>query len=174
MPQVLLVDDDKECLNALSNRLRFAFRRHALRVDIADCAATGLILAHQGEYDALLIDVLMPGINGIKFVEQLRRSQPDVPIVMMSGWEVAKCEEHAARLGLIACLPKPIEFGALVGLLAELLDLANQSSSFQRAAFANHQATNTLEPRVNKTFRNKRSHVYYASLNVDDQRFHTS
>ena len=133
MPHVLIVDDDRECLTALSNRLRFAFH-HALKVDSADCATTGLILAHERRYDALVVDVCMPGINGIKFVEQLRRTQPNVPIVMMTGWDLTACEKHAARLGLIACLSKPIEFAQLLGLLADLLALENREFSVQRAA----------------------------------------
>ena len=139
MPHVLIVDDDRGCLTALSNRLRFAFRNHALEVDSADCATTGLILAHERRYDALVVDVCMPGINGIKFVEQLRRTQPHVPIVMMTGWDITACQEHAARLGVIACLSKPIEFGTLLNLLADILELANQASSIQPAAFQNHQ-----------------------------------
>jgi DNA-binding NtrC family response regulator len=163
MPHLLLVDDDKECLHALSSRLRFAFRRHALKVDVADCAATGLILAHQGQYDALLIDVLMPGMSGIKFVEQLRRTQPNVPIVMMSGSDVTAWEDHAARLGLVACLPKPIEFGTLVGLIADILDLENQASRHQERGGS-----------AKKKLGKEKASVHYSRLNLDDRRLHTS
>ncbi len=121
MPHVMLVDDDRECLLALSNRLKFAFRGYGLKVDIADGAATGLILAHEGHYDALLVDVLMSGINGLKFVEQLRHTQPRVPIIMMTGGDVNTCEEQAARLGLMACLSKPIDFVQLRLLVHEVL-----------------------------------------------------
>ena len=122
MARLLLVDDDPECLLALSNRLRFAFREHGLRVDTAECAVTGLILAHEGPYDALVVDVVMPGMTGLKFVEQLRRTQPEVPIIMISGWDVTACTEQALRLRLMACLPKPIEFSCLRDLLAQVLD----------------------------------------------------
>jgi DNA-binding NtrC family response regulator len=121
MPHVLLVDDDRECLLALSNRLRFAFCSLGLKVDIADGAVTGLILAHEGHYEAMVADVLMPGINGLKFVEQLRRTQPSVPIIMMTGGDVNVCEEQAERLGLMACLSKPIDFAQLRVLLEEVL-----------------------------------------------------
>lgn len=121
MPHVLLIDDDRDCLTALSNRLRFAFRDHSLQVDTADSAATGLILSHTDHYDALVVDALMPGTNGIKFVEQLRRVQRDVPIIMMSGWDIKSCEEQAGRLELLACLPKPIEFPTLCGLIHGVL-----------------------------------------------------
>ena len=174
MPHVLLVDDDRECLTALSNRLRFAFRNHALKVDSADCATTGLILAHEGRYDALVVDVCMPGINGIKFVEQLRRTQPNVPIVMMTGWDITACEEHAAWLGVIACLSKPIEFAQLLGLLANLLAMEHQESGVHRAALSRPQATSVRAVTRKKGLRRRRSQVHYGALNLDDQRFHTS
>lgn len=122
MPRVLLVDDDKECLTALGNRLRFTFRRENLDVDVADSAATGLILSHAARYDAIIVDLLMPGISGIKFVEQLRGTQPHVPIIMISGGDVTQCEEQMAHLGVIACLPKPVDFSTLRRLLSELLE----------------------------------------------------
>ena len=127
MPHLLLVDDDRDCLTALSNRLHFALRGQGVEVDVADSAATGLILAHAAHYDALIVDVLMPNINGFKFVEQLRRTQPNVPIIMMSGWDVKRCEEQAERLGLLACLPKPIDFSTLLMLVHEVLDDDKQS-----------------------------------------------
>lgn len=122
MPHILLVDDDPDCLTALSNRLRFAFREWSLAIDMADSAASGLIASDAAHYDALIVDVLMPGINGFKFVEQLRRTQPDVPIIVVSGWDVKGCEEQADRLGLVACLPKPIEFSVLCTLVNEVLE----------------------------------------------------
>ena len=122
MPHILLIDDDRDCLTALSNRLRFAFRGQSLAVDMAESAATGLIASHAAHYDALIVDVLMPGTNGLKFVEQLRHTQPDVPIIMMSGWDVKSSEERTDRLGLVACLAKPIEFSMLCTLVKEVLE----------------------------------------------------
>jgi two-component system OmpR family response regulator len=132
MARLLLVDDDRDCLTALSNRLRFALRGQGVDVDVADSAATGLISAHAAHYDVLIVDVLMPGINGFKFVEQLRRTQPHVPIIMVSGWDVKSCEEQTARLGLSACLSKPIDFSRLRELLHEVLDDDQQGHSIQR------------------------------------------
>jgi DNA-binding response OmpR family regulator len=122
VPHILLIDDDRDCLTALSNRLRFAFREQSLAVDMADSAATGLIASLATHYDALIVDVLMPGTNGFKFVEQLQRTRPDVPIIMISEWDVKSSEEWADRLGLVACLPKPIEFSMLCALVKEVLE----------------------------------------------------
>jgi DNA-binding NtrC family response regulator len=130
--RLLLVDDDPDCLTALSNRLHFAFRDQGVEVDVADSAATGLILAHAAPYDAIIVDVVMPGINGFKFVEQLRRTQPHVPIIGTSGWDVKKCQEEASRLRLRGCLPKPIDFSALVMLIHQTFDDATTDHTVQR------------------------------------------
>ncbi|WP_447985582.1 response regulator transcription factor [Nitrospira sp. Nam74] len=122
LPQILLVDDDPECLIALSHRLRFAFRGQSLAVDVADCAASGLIAAKTARYDAVIVDIVMPGTNGFTFAEQLRRTQPGIPIIMITGWDVKSGQEQAERLGLVACLSKPIEFSVLCTAVKGLLE----------------------------------------------------
>ena len=119
--RLLLIDDDRECLMALSNRLRFALRDQRMEVDVAESAATGLILAHAAHYDALIVDLIMPGVPGFKFIEQLAHIQPVTPIIVMSGFDVERCEEEVHRLGLTAFLSKPINFAQLLrGLIAVL------------------------------------------------------
>ncbi len=145
MPRLLLIDDDRDCLTALSNRLRFTFRDRGVEVDIADSAATGLILAHAAPYDAIILDVVMPGINGLKFVEQLRRTQPHIPIILMSGWNIKSCEEQAARLRLMACLPKPIDFSQLRTLLHEALGEDKEADSVQRVVHHQPRQVRSLQ-----------------------------
>ena len=128
MAHLLLVDDDPACLVALAERLRFALRKQQLKVDAVDSAAEALILAHTRHYDALLVDLIMPGVIGFKFIEQLAHIQPSVPIIIMSGFDVERCEEEVRRLGLTAFLPKPIDFSQLHrGLVAVLPDRASQA-----------------------------------------------
>jgi two-component system, OmpR family, response regulator len=119
--RLLLVDDDGDCLTALSNRLRFALRDQRVEVDVAESAATGVILAHSAHYDALIVDLLLPGVTRFKFIEQLAHIQPEAPIIVMSGFDMERCEEEVHRLGLTAFLPKPIDFAQLRrGLMAVL------------------------------------------------------
>ncbi|HKO19026.1 MAG TPA: response regulator, partial [Acidobacteriaceae bacterium] len=132
MPHVLLIDDDKDCLTALANRLRFAFRGQNVEVDVADSAITGLMLCHASSYDVLIVDVLMPGTTGLKFVEQLRRTKPDVPLIMISGGDVARCEEQAGVLGVVAVLPKPLDFATLLRTIHEVLESDKSSTSDRR------------------------------------------
>lgn len=127
MARLLLVDDDRDCLLALGQRLRFTFRHLQLEVDTAASATTALLLAHVRPYDALIVDVVLPGVTRFKFLEQLGRIQPNVPIIVMSGFDVHHCEEEVHRLGLTAFLPKPLDFSKLSrGLTAMLPDTSVQ------------------------------------------------
>ena len=119
--RLLLVDDDRDCLLALGQRLRFTFRHLHLEVDTAASATTALLLAHAYHYDGLIVDVMMPGVTGFKFLEQLGRIQPGVPIIVMSGFDMQHCEEEVRRLGFTAFLPKPIDFSKLSRGLAAVL-----------------------------------------------------
>jgi DNA-binding response OmpR family regulator len=121
VPHLLLVDDDPGCLAALAQRLRFGFREQRLEVDVADSAAEALILAYTHHYDALIVDLIMPGVTRFKFIEQLARTQSETPIIVMSGFEVERCEEEVRRLGLTAFLPKPIDFSQLRSGLSAVL-----------------------------------------------------
>jgi two-component system, OmpR family, response regulator len=120
MKRLLIVDDDHECLSALSNRLRFQFRTVSLVVDIADSASEGTILAHMHRYDTVIVDRLMPGIGGAAFVKQLRQIQPAVPVIMMSGFG-GTSGDQMSELELVAFLPKPIEFSELREMLRSML-----------------------------------------------------
>ena len=79
----------------------------------------------------------------------------------MSGGDITACQEHAARLGLMACLSKPLEFRNALEPLADMLELDNQASSSQPAAFHNLQK-GRLGRRVKKTFGHRRSRARYA------------
>jgi DNA-binding response OmpR family regulator len=115
MKRLLLVDDDPACLLALGERLRFAFRKEQLAVDIADSASTGIILGHTYRYDAVIVDLVMPGTTGITFVRQLRQTQPEVPVIMVSG--LTTQDEIGAQLKAVAFFPKPIDFAGLCNTL---------------------------------------------------------
>jgi DNA-binding NtrC family response regulator len=133
MPHVLLIDDDKDCLMALANRLRFAFKGQRVEVDVADSAITGLMLCHASSYDVLIVDVLMPGTTGLTFVEQLRRTNPTVPVILISGGDLQRCEKQAAVLGIVAVLPKPLDFAKLHRIIHEMLESDRSSSSDRRS-----------------------------------------
>ena len=104
---------------------------------MADSGASGLRAAETCHYDAVIVDIVMPGTDGFQFVEQLRRIQPNIPIIIISGWDLKRCQEQAERLGLVACLPKPIDFSHLCRVLKRALEKKHPTQR-QNAVHSSH------------------------------------
>jgi|WetSurMetagenome_2_1015567.scaffolds.fasta_scaffold09258_4 DNA-binding response OmpR family regulator len=104
---VMIVDDDVDLLDELSDMLALSDYR------VVPCAAAGAAvrIASENKPDAILIDILMPGLNGLQVVEELRRSaiSARTPIIMMSGRCTGSEGDTLARINRFAgFVQKPI------------------------------------------------------------------
>src|SRR5436853_576025 len=77
-PRVLIVDDDPALLQALPEALRL--RMAGVTVDTADSAAAALDRIAARDYDAIVTDIKMPGMDGFALLAEARGRQPDTPI----------------------------------------------------------------------------------------------
>ena len=83
MTRTVLIVDDEIVMRALVTR---TLKRAGYRVREAASAATALVLLHSAPRpDLILTDVRMPGMNGVDFAMELRRSWAQVPVILMSG-----------------------------------------------------------------------------------------
>jgi DNA-binding NtrC family response regulator len=111
--RVLLVDDEKEFVGSLSERL--ALRN--LRADIAYDGEQALKAVKERKPDVMILDLKMPGIDGLEVLRKVRKANPDVAVVILSGHGTDKDEKEALRLGASAYLKKPVDIDHLVGTL---------------------------------------------------------
>ena len=74
-PKLLVVDDEEVICQAC----RRIFSRQGFQVEVNTDACEGLNCALHGEYAAILLDIKMPKIDGIQFLERLRETKPDQP-----------------------------------------------------------------------------------------------
>src|SRR5207247_2342357 len=81
--RVLIVDDDPALLQALPETLRL--RMSGVAVDTADSAAAALDRIAARDYDAIVTDIRMPGMDGLALLAQIRARQPDTPVLMVTG-----------------------------------------------------------------------------------------
>src|SRR5437773_11308453 len=81
--RVLLVDDDLALLQALPEALRL--RMSGVTVDTADSAAAALDLITARDYDAIVADIKMPGMDGLALLAEVRMRQPDTPTLIITG-----------------------------------------------------------------------------------------
>jgi two-component system nitrogen regulation response regulator GlnG len=106
-PRVLIVDDDPALLQALPETLRL--RMDGVTVDTADSATAALDRIASWDYDAIVTDIKMPGMDGFALLAEIRARRPDTPTLMITGHG-----EHALAIGALrggACdfIQKPID-----------------------------------------------------------------
>ncbi|HJL17525.1 MAG TPA: sigma-54 dependent transcriptional regulator [Sandaracinaceae bacterium LLY-WYZ-13_1] len=116
---VLIVDDEKNILSTLSRALRI----EDYEVDVAGSAAIALDKASTKAYDAILLDVMMPEMDGITMLRQLRDEGNEVPVIVMSGHGTIDTAVEATKLGARDFIEKPIASERLLLSLDHALEL---------------------------------------------------
>jgi DNA-binding NtrC family response regulator len=108
-PKVLLVDDEKEFIETLSERMR----TRDLDVSTATSAADALKLVREHSYDAIVLDLMMPEMDGLEALKVLRERNPELQVILLTGQgSVAKGIE-AMKLGAMDFLEKPADIETL-------------------------------------------------------------
>jgi FixJ family two-component response regulator/glycine cleavage system H lipoate-binding protein len=102
-PTLLVVDDEE----AICEGCRRIFSRQGFQVRKCNNANEGLSLATQIDCAAILLDVKMPEMDGLQFLEALRKSKPNVPVVLMTGYPSIPNAASAVRLGASDYVTKP-------------------------------------------------------------------
>lgn len=113
--KVLLVDDEQEFIETLSERLRMRDMDAKLALD----GEQALTAVEEDEPDVILLDLKMPGMDGMEVLRRVKRAYPHVQVVMLTGHGTDKDEEQAHRLGAYAYLQKPVDLERLVVTLRD-------------------------------------------------------
>src|SRR5881394_751076 len=114
-PHVLVVDDDPALLQGLPETLRL--RMSGVTVDTADSAATALDRIAARDYDAIVTDIRMPGMDGLALLAEIRARRPDTPVLMVTGHGENDLVVGALRGGACDFIHKPIDRDYLVAAL---------------------------------------------------------
>jgi DNA-binding NtrC family response regulator len=116
---LLIVDDEANTLASLSR----AFRLAGHEATVCDNASKALELAKSQNFDLIFSDVVMPGKDGLAFLEDLKAADVDVPVVMMSGQAHIEMAVRATKLGALDFLEKPISSEKLLLTVENALKL---------------------------------------------------
>ena len=116
---VLIVDDDAALLEALSQALRLRMR--GIAVETADSAAAALDRLAAREYDAIVTDIKMPGMDGLGLLAEIRRRQPDTPTLMITGHGEYDLALRCLRGGAYDFIQKPIDRDQFIASLNRAL-----------------------------------------------------
>jgi two-component system, OmpR family, response regulator len=115
--RVLLVDDDRRLAAALKRGLEV----DGFAVDVAHDGEDGLWLARETDYDVVVLDVMMPRMDGLELCARLRSEQRWAPVLMLTARDGEQEEARALDTGADDFLAKPFSYVVLVARLRALL-----------------------------------------------------
>lgn len=118
---IVIADDHPLFRNALFQSVHMAISgANLLEADSLDSLLA--LLEKDPDVDLLLLDLKMPGANGMSGLIQLRNQYPDLPVVVISASEEASIIRQVRRHGAFGFIPKSSDMRALVGALNQVLD----------------------------------------------------
>jgi two-component system, OmpR family, response regulator len=120
--RVLLVEDEERLANAVAKGLA----NEGFVVDVAPTGSEGLWRARELSYDVVVLDILLPGMNGYKICATLREEENWVPILMLSAKQGEFDEAEALDTGADDFLSKPFSFVVLVARIRALMRRGRQ------------------------------------------------
>ena len=143
MPTILVVDDDEATRLALQALLK----RHSFDVVLASDGSTGLRLIEERSCDVAIIDIFMPGMDGIATIRQLVKLDPNLPFIAMSGYAFTDRNQGApdflgmtVRLGATAALQKPFKSAELLGAIEHCFEVRRRWAAGIRLERSEHPA----------------------------------
>jgi two-component system, NarL family, sensor kinase len=143
--QVLIVDDDPALLHALPETVRT--RMHGIVVETTDTARDALKRIAETDYDAIITDLKMPGMDGLALLNEIRSLRPLTPTLLITGHGEHDLAVQALRGGAYDFIQKPIDrdyFLASLSRAVQVYQLRRQVEE-QRRALARHAEDLELE-----------------------------
>jgi DNA-binding response OmpR family regulator len=115
--RLLVVEDETRLAGALQRGLQ----AEGFAVDVAHDGAAGLELAREGNYDALVLDVMLPKLSGYRVVQALRAEQNWVPVLLLSAKDGEYDQADGLDIGADDYLTKPFSYVVLLARIRALL-----------------------------------------------------
>jgi len=150
--QILFVDDEPAVLDALRRMLHS--QRHVWEPTLVDDAGEAAKHLRDGTFDAVVLDVKMPGIGGLELLSRIRHSERtrDVPVVMLTGLADRGLKRKALELGAADLLGKPLEAEDLFARLRNVLRLKSLQDELKAR---NQSLERSVEQRMTELFHSR-------------------
>ncbi len=121
MSRILVIDDERSIRNTLKDILQY----EKYEVDLAEDGTRGLELLGKSEYDIVLCDIKMPGMDGIEVLEKIGAGHPDTPVVMISGHGTIDTAVESIKKGAYDYIEKPLDLNRLLITIRNAMDKSN-------------------------------------------------
>ena len=114
--RILIVDDDKRMAKTLKDILIIK----GYEADVAYSGSQTLEKAAETRFACILSDIKMPGINGVELYRVIKKTYPDLPVVLMTAYSYDKLVKKGLEEGVLAVLSKPLDINAVLSFLSTL------------------------------------------------------
>lgn len=118
--KIILIVDDEDNVRYSFKKL---FRNPSIEVLEANNGLTGLSVLQKEKVDLVLMDIEMPGMNGIEAIQRIKVLQPNTPVVIMTAFGTTERVIAAMKYGAFEYLEKPFDIDRLKAVVAEALDI---------------------------------------------------
>jgi DNA-binding NtrC family response regulator len=111
--KILLVDDEKDFLDVMSERIE----ARGMEVTTAESAMKALKQVESGGYDAIILDLMMPGMDGLETLRAIKKKNPDLQVILLTGHATIEKGIEAMKLGAMDFLEKPADLDKLTEII---------------------------------------------------------
>ncbi|MDX9723445.1 MAG: response regulator [Myxococcota bacterium] len=115
--RVLVIDDEPDMLQMLS----FMLGLDGFEITAASSGAEALEVVRREDFDLVLTDLRMPGMDGLTLINALKQLAPQLRVIVATGYATAETSAQCAASGAYALIKKPFELTELSALLREAL-----------------------------------------------------
>ncbi|MHB9129543.1 MAG: response regulator transcription factor [Armatimonadota bacterium] len=116
--KILLIEDDQLIRDVVKRGLE---KEQLYTVETAEDGLTGLQMALESDYAVILLDIMLPDLDGFRICEELRAKRIQTPILMLTARDAVNDRVHGLDLGADDYLPKPFDFNELLARIRALL-----------------------------------------------------
>ena len=129
---ILVIDDEEVMRDVMSTLLAEA----GYRVTLASDGAEGLALARKGSFDAAIVDVMLPEVSGLEVLEEIKKSDPDLVVLMITAYASVETAIQAIKKGAFDYVTKPFKHEEVLHILRNALNqrrLQDENRDLRRA-----------------------------------------
>jgi DNA-binding response OmpR family regulator len=113
--RVLVVDDERDFNETIVKRLT----RRGFHAETALSGPAALEILSRQAFDVALLDIMMPGMDGIEVLREVKRRYPGVEVILLTGHASVESGVQGMSMGANAYLIKPVDFEELLGAIAQ-------------------------------------------------------
>jgi PAS domain S-box-containing protein len=141
--RILLVDDDVALLEALPQAI--LLRREGVRIDTSETATDALERIKEVDYDAIVTDIKMPGMDGLALLEEIGKVRPGTPTLLITGHGEHDLAVQALRGGAYDFVAKPIDRDYFIASLERAIGMRRLDREVERQRLALQRHASVLE-----------------------------